>query len=89
MQDSIATQDAPKSMQKDLTKSIVSQLNSVGCKVKFRNIKGNINDVDAKLIGNGDQTRGNLFYLDINDATCLVVQFDNVWLWHKRLSCKI
>ena len=25
------------------------------------------------------------FYLDMNDATCLVVKFDDVWLWHKRL----
>ena len=27
----------------------------------------------------------NLFYLDIEDATYLLVKFDNVWLWHKRL----
>ena len=39
----------------------------------------------GKLIRKGDQTRGNLFYLDMNDATCLVVEFDDVWLWHKRL----
>ena len=37
------------------------------------------------MIGKGDQTRSNLFYLDIEDATCLVVGFDDVWLWHKRL----
>ena len=40
------------------------------------------------MIGKGDQTRSNLFYLDIEDATCLVVKFDDVWLWHKRL-CNI
>ena len=37
------------------------------------------------MIGKGDQTRSNLFYLDIEDATCLVVKFDDVWLLHKRL----
>ena len=25
------------------------------------------------------------FQLDIEDATCLIVKFDDVWLWHKRL----
>ena len=25
------------------------------------------------------------FYLDMQDATCLVVKIDDVWLWHKRL----
>ena len=34
----------------------------------------------GKLIGKGDQTRSNLFYLEIEDATCLVVKFDDVWL---------
>ena len=23
--------------------------------------------------------------MDIDDATCLVAKFDDVWLWHKRL----
>ena len=36
-------------------------------------------------MGKGDQTRGNLFYLDMDDATCLVIEFDDVYLWHKRL----
>ena len=44
-----------------------------------------IYDTDGKLIGKCDQTRGNLFYLDMNDATCLVVEFDDLWLWHKML----
>ena len=25
------------------------------------------------------------FYLDMNDVTCLVVEFDDVWLWNKKL----
>ena len=41
--------------------------------------------MDWKLIVKGDQSRGNLFYLDMNDATYLVVEFDDVWLWNKRL----
>ena len=59
----------------------VSQLNISGCKVRIAKIY----DTDGKLIGKGDQTRGNLFYLDMNDATCLVVELDDVWLWHKSL----
>ena len=63
----------------------VSQLNNLGCKVKFEKKITKIRDTNGKLIGKGDQTRGNIFYLDIEDATCLVVEFDDVWLWHKRL----
>ena len=37
------------------------------------------------LIGKGDQTRSNLFNLDIEDATCLIAKFDDVWLWNKSL----
>ena len=51
-----------------------------GGKVEFENKIAKIYDTDGKLIRNGDQTRGNLFYLDMNDATCLVVEFDDVWL---------
>ena len=56
-----------------------------GCKVEFENKISKIYDTNGKLMGKGDQTRGNLFYLDMDDATCLVVEFDDVWLWHKRL----
>ena len=73
-------------MLKDLTIiCCVSQLNSSGCKVEFENKIAKIYDTDRKLLGKGDQTRGNLFYLDMNDATCLVVEFDDMWLWNKRL----
>ena len=58
----------------------VSQLNNLGCKVEFENKIAKIYDTDGKIIGKGDQTRGNLFYLDIEDATCLLVKFDFVWL---------
>ena len=52
---------------------IVSQLNSSGCKVEFENKIAKIYDTNGKLIGKGDQTRGSLFYHDMNDATFLVV----------------
>ena len=47
--------------------------------------KAKIFDVNGKLIGSGDQTRGNLFYLDLSDETCLFVQHEDIWLWHKWL----
>ena len=63
----------------------VSQLNNLGCKVGFENNIFKIYDTNGKLIRKGDQTKSNLFYLDIEDATCVVVKFDDVWLWNKRL----
>ena len=63
----------------------MSQLNNLGCKVEFRNNTAKIYETNRKLIGKRDQTRSNLFYLGIEDATCLIVKFDDVWLWYKRL----
>ena len=63
----------------------VSQLNNLGCKVEFENKFAKIYDTHGRQVGKGDQTRSNLFYLNIEDATCLVVKSDDVWLWHKRL----
>ena len=60
----------------------VSQLDISSYKVEFENKIEKIYETDGKLIGKSDQTRGNLFYLDMNDATCLVVGFDYVWLCH-------
>ena len=64
---------------------IISQLYKLRCKVEFENNIAKIYDTNGKLIGKGDQTRSNLFYLDIENTTCLVVKFDDVWFWHKRL----
>ena len=63
----------------------VSQLGNVGCKVEFGNKTGKIYDTNENLIGKGDQTRSNLFYLDMEDVSCLVVKVDDMCLWHKRL----
>ena len=60
----------------------VSQLNKLGCKVEFENKTAKIYDASGKLIGKGDQIRSNLFYLDIDDATCLIEKFDDTWLLH-------
>ena len=61
------------------------QLGNVGCKVEFGNKIAKIYDTNGNLIGKGDKTRSNLFYLDIEDAAYLIVRFDDVWLWNKRL----
>ena len=37
------------------------------------------------MIRKGEQNSSNLFYLDIGDATYLIVETNDVWLWHKRL----
>ena len=63
----------------------VSELNNIGCKVEFEIKIAKIYETNRKLIGKGDQTVSNLFYLDIENATCLVVNFNDKWLWHKRL----
>ena len=65
----------------------VSQLNNLRYKVEFENKIAKIYDTNGKLIGKGDQTRSNLFYLDIEDCTYVIVEFDYVWVWNKRL-CK-
>ena len=66
----------------------MSQLSNIGCKVEFGNKTTKIFDTNGNLIGKGDQTRSNLFYLDIEDATCLIVKFDDVCLWYKR-TCHV
>ena len=63
----------------------VSKLSNIGYKVEFGNKIAKIFDTNGNPIGKGDQTRSNLFYLDIDDATYLIVKIDDVWLWHKRL----
>ena len=52
--------------------------------MEFNHRKARICDVKGELIGSGDKTRGNLFYLDMTSETCLMVKFDDVWLWNKK-----
>ena len=58
----------------------MSQLRNIGCKVDFGNKTAKIYDTNGNLIGKGNQTRSNVFYLDIEDSTCLIVKTDDVWL---------
>ena len=52
----------------------VSLLKKLGYRVEFHHRKAKIFDVDGKLIGSGDQTRGDLFYLDLSDKICSFAQ---------------
>ena len=63
----------------------VPQLGNIGCKAEFENRISKIYDSQGSLIGKGNQTRSNMFYLNMKDDSCLIVQTDDVWLWHKRL----
>ena len=47
-------------------------------KVKLLDGKGN-------LVGSGDQTKVNLFYLDLSESSCFIAQVEESWLWHKKL----
>ena len=48
-----------------------SQLNKSGYRVEFHDRMAKIYDVDGMLIGSGDQTRGNMSYIDLSNETCL------------------
>ena len=43
----------------------VAQLNNIGYKVEFMNGKARLLDGKGNLVGTGNQTIGNLFYLDL------------------------
>ena len=63
----------------------VAQLNSSGYKVEFHQKKAKIYNKKGDLVGKGE-TKGNLFYLNLTgDDACLIVKFDDAWLWNKRL----
>ena len=51
----------------------VSQLSNVGCKVEFGNKTTKIYDTNENLIGKGDQTRSNLFYLELRMPLVLLL----------------
>ena len=52
--------------------------------VKFDEIEVEYN-LEGNLNSSGDQTKGNLFYLDETIESCLMIKSDDVWLWYKRL----
>lgn len=63
----------------------VAQLNNIGYKVEFTNGKAKLLDGKENPVGTGNQTKGNLFYLDLTKNTCLLAQIEEIWLWHKRM----
>ena len=46
-------------------------MKKLGYRVEFHIRKAKIHDADGKLVGSGDYTRGNLFYLDLSNETYL------------------
>ena len=50
-------------------------------------MNGNAKLLDGKgnLVGSGNQTKGNLFYQDLNESSCFIPQVEENWLLHKRL----
>ena len=49
------------------------------------NGKARLLDDNGNLIGSSKQTKGNLFYLDLGDWSCFIIQVEESWLWHRRL----
>ena len=49
------------------------------------NGKEKLLDEKGNLVGSGKQTKGSLFYLDLNKSSCLISHIEERWLWHKRL----
>ena len=37
------------------------------------------------LVGIGNQTKCNIFYLDLTESSCFLAQVEESWLWNKRL----
>ena len=50
----------------------ISQLKKSGYRVEFNKKNAKIFDFDGKLLGSGNQTRGNIFYVDLFDERCLL-----------------
>ena len=47
--------------------------------------KASLMDDKGKIIGSGNQTKGNLFYLDLGECSWFISQVEESWLWHRRL----
>ena len=56
----------------------VAQLNRLGYKVEFNQKKDLFYNSKGKLNGSGDQTKGNLFFLDETIDTCVIFKYDDV-----------
>ena len=60
-------------------------MNNIGFKVEFMNGKARLLDGKGNLVGTGNQTKGNLLYLDLTDSSCFLAHVEESWLWHKRM----
>ena len=58
----------------------VAQLIISGYRVEFQHKKVKIYDANGELIRSGEKTRGNLFYLDLSNDTCLFAKYQDIWL---------
>ena len=54
----------------------VAQLNNIRFKVEFMNGKVKLLDGKGNLVGFGNQTKGNLFYLDQSESSCFIAQVE-------------
>ena len=54
----------------------VAQLNNIGFKVEFMNGKAKLLDGKGNLVGFGKQTKGNQFYLNLNESSCFISQVE-------------
>ena len=63
----------------------MAQLNNIGFKVEFMNGKAKLLYDKGNLVRSGKKTKGNLFFLDLDECSCFVSQIEESWLWHKRL----
>ena len=54
----------------------VTQLNNIGFKVEFMNGKAQLLDGKGNLVGSSNQTKGNLFYLDLSKSSCFIAQLE-------------
>lgn len=42
-------------------------------------------DGKGNLVGSGNQRKGDLFYLDLIEISCILAQVEDSWLWNKRM----
>ena len=63
----------------------MAQLINIGFNVEFMHGKVILLDDKGNLIRSGKQTKGNIFYLDLGDFSCLIAQVEESWLWNRSL----
>lgn len=49
------------------------------------NGKARLLDGKGNLVGTRNQTKGNLFDLDLSSSSCFLAHIEKIWLWHKRM----